>query len=73
MSRKAEYGATPTYLVYTKSYGILRKAEDNIAAARAWAKRAFGAEVRSVHRERRGTSIEALEAAQADWDRTVSR
>jgi hypothetical protein len=41
-----------TYIVNTKTYGEIRKVDDNIEAARAWAKRAFdGDEVLSVHRE----------------------
>ena len=44
---------TATYIVQTRSFGELRKADDSIAGARAWAKRAFDrGEVLSVQRER---------------------
>ena len=52
--------ATATYLVFTRSYGILRKRDDNIRAARTWAKRALGTEAVSVVREHHGGTSVAL-------------
>ena len=51
------------YLVFTKTYGILRKTDDNVKAARAWAKKAFtSGEVVSVVREHNGgTTVADLE------------
>jgi len=63
--------STPTYLISTRSFGILRKAADNIGEARVWAARALGPEVRFVQREIAGTSIDALEAAEREWDRMM--
>ena len=40
-----------TYLIHTEQYGTIRKADDSIKAARAWAKRALGVEPHHVSRE----------------------
>lgn len=38
-----------TYTVHTRTYGAILKTDDNIAAARAWAKKALGADVICVN------------------------
>lgn len=43
----------PVYIVRTEEYGELRKLDDNIAAARRWAKRAFPRQAVQVTREYR--------------------
>lgn len=59
------------YLVFTRSYGILRKRDDNVKTARAWAKRALGSEAVSVVREHRtGTSVADLEI---EWRAIVAQ
>lgn len=59
------------YLVFTKSYGILRKSDDSIRDARTWAKRALGAEAVSVVREHNsGTSVAELEI---EWRAIVAQ
>ena len=42
---------TRTYLVHAEKFGVLRKAADSIAEARAWAKTALGVGPRAVSRE----------------------
>ena len=37
------------YSVHTRTYGVILKTDESIAAARAWAKKALGAEVISVN------------------------
>jgi hypothetical protein len=59
------------YLVFTKTYGILRKRDDNVKAARKWAKRALGSEAVSVVREHRGgTTVAELEI---EWRAIVAQ
>lgn len=60
------------YLVFTKTFGIIRKSDDNIKAARQWAKKAFHAgEVVGVQREHStGTPVADLET---EWREIVSR
>lgn len=59
------------YLVFTRSYGILRKRDDNVKAARTWAKRALGSEAVSVVREHNGgTSVADLEI---EWRAIVAQ
>lgn len=41
----------PYYQIHHPTYGVLVKADDNIAAARLWAKRAFPREPVTVVRE----------------------
>ena len=60
---------TRTYLVFTKTYGILQKREDNIKMARLWAKRALGTDAVSVvplHNTTTGATLEELEI---EWRR----
>lgn len=60
-----------TYLVFTRTFGILRKSDDNIRGARQWAKRALGPEVISVVREHNGgTPVEELEI---EWRQIVAQ
>jgi hypothetical protein len=52
----------PVYLIFTRSYGILQKTDDNIAAARAWATRALPGETTQVLRTTASVNIAELEA-----------
>lgn len=58
------------YLVFTRSYGIVRKRDDNIKAARAWARRALGVEAVSVVREHRGGAT--LAELESEWRAIVA-
>jgi hypothetical protein len=59
------------YLVFTRTYGILRKRDDNVKSARAWAKRTLGSEAVSVVREHTaGTSVAELEI---EWRAIVAQ
>ena len=57
---------TPTYIVQTRTFGELRKADDCIADARSWANQAFErGEVLSVQRERPRRCDDCAERRQA--------
>ena len=55
-----------TYLVQTAEYGTLRKADDSIKAARAWAKRALGVGPRNVSREQHYRHCDRCSCAPCD-------
>lgn len=62
-----------TYLVFTTTYGILRKADDSISAARQWAARAFpNGEIASVIREHKSTTGATFAELESDWRQTVA-
>lgn len=61
-----------TYLVFTNTFGILRKADDTVKSARQWAAKAFarGEVVSVVPEHKGGTSVADLEQ---EWRQHVAR